>query len=87
MKIIFDTKEQMDFFLNPEVGCTDTILDIPKEECDSYYKNGNCKKCILDHIEVTYVKNCTECAKTSSCRGYYRGDVFNKLIKCEPRAK
>ena len=84
MKIIFDKEEQMNLFLNQE-GCVDTILGIPGEKCDSY--DGNCKKCILDHIDITYVKNCTECAKTSSCKSYYRGDLVNKLIKCEPRAK
>lgn len=84
MKIIFDKEEQMNFFLN-QAGCADTILYIPREKCDSYA--GNCKKCILDHIEVTYVKNCTECAKSDSCKAYYRGDLVNKLIKCEPRAK
>lgn len=83
MKIIFEKEEQMNFFLKH--GCTDTILDIPVEKCDSY--DLNCKKCILDHIDVTYVKNCTECAKSDSCKAYYRGDLVNKLIKCEPRAK
>lgn len=84
MKIIFDKEEDMNKFLDSDFTCIN-IVKIPDEECDLY--DGNCKKCILDHIEVTYVKNCNECANTCSCKAYYRGDLVNKLIKCEPRAK
>ena len=87
MKIIFDTEEHMNRCLMGGYGmpCAGDFFSISDAKCDSY--NGNCKKCILDHIDVTYVKNCTECAKTGSCKSYYRGDLVNKLIKCEPRAK
>lgn len=89
MKIVFDTKEQMERFLEKfENSLSDIIIDYCNTvagRCSDY--NG-CVDCLRKNIDITYVKNCRECAKDSSCTdAYYRGDLVNKVIKCKPKAK
>lgn len=92
MKIIFNKEEDMNRYIerfldNSERLCIQHLSPtgpIPLEECEKYDAVG-CLKCLEDHgIEFTYVKNCTECAKTSTCTQYYRNDLISQLGTCNP---
>lgn len=72
MNIKFRKEEEMKEFLaacKPET-CPLEQMAFP-DGCDK-----NCDQCeAKKDLEVDYVKNCTECAKYSTCRAYYRNDL------------
>lgn len=64
--------------INPDtLGCYKYIFT-PKS-CVSCFENN--------YIELSYVKNCTECAKTSTCTQYYRNDLVSGFGTCSPIPK
>lgn len=97
MKIIFDKEEDMNWFIRDQLSdlkgllCVGHFISPPTlEECFKYdvYAHDKCLQCFKDHnIELTYVKSCTECAKTLTCKNYYRNDLISKLGTCSPISK
>lgn len=91
MKIIFDKKEEMDKFLDNEFCYIGLMLPdvFSGEWC---HKHQDCRKCLESNIEITYVKDCTECMNYGSCNTFYRSDMINEhtdknTVLCNPRAK
>ena len=83
--IVFEKEEKMKEFL---VSCKPGTCPLEESSnCDS-----NCDKCeAKKNLEVDYVKDCTECAKRSTCKACcYRNDLFMAAPMgplCDPEVK
>ena len=90
MKMIFNKEEDMNNFIKRVLGLKENLYIV--NENDGTYEN-TCVGCIINpdilgcYIELSYVKNCTECAKTSICTQYYRNDLVSGFGTCSPIPK